>query len=125
MPRVRFRIHFGPNCTIGPGKVELLEAIAETGSIRQAARRMGMSYRRAWVLVDSINRSFDERATTASTGGLGGGGGALTPFGEEIVRRYRAAAKRIDKAVEAQFAPIQRKVASSATPAPRRISNKK
>ena len=68
-----FRVDLGPGCSIGPGKIELLEAIARTGSIRQAARTMRMSYRRAWLLIESINRSFREPVTTASVGGQGGG----------------------------------------------------
>ena len=74
MQYVRFRVDLGPGCSIGPGKIELLEAIARTGSIRQAARAMRMSYRRAWLLVDSLNQSFRERSTSASVGGAGGGG---------------------------------------------------
>ncbi len=112
MQYVRFRVDLGPGCSIGPGKIELLEAIARTGSIRQAARAMRMSYRRAWLLVDSINRSFREPATTASVGGPGGGGVALTPLGADLVRRYRKAARRIDTLAMSEFATIARKVAT-------------
>jgi molybdate transport system regulatory protein len=113
MQYVRFRIDLGPGCSIGPGKIELLEAIARTGSIRQAARTMRMSYRRAWLLVDSINRSFREPATTASVGGSGGGGVELTPLGEDLVRRYRKAGKRIDALVMSQFAGLTARVAAN------------
>jgi len=116
MQYVRFRVDLGPGCSIGPGKIELLEAIAHTGSIRQAARAMRMSYRRAWLLVDSLNRSFREPSTTASVGGAGGGGVALTAFGEELVRRYRKAARRIDTLAISEFATIARKVATDRTP---------
>ena len=112
MQYVRFRVDLGPGCSIGPGKIELLEAIAHTGSIRQAARAMRMSYRRAWLLVDSLNRSFREPSTTASVGGAGGGGVALTAFGEDLVRRYRKAAKRIDSLALSEFATIARQVAT-------------
>jgi molybdate transport system regulatory protein len=119
MQYVRFRVDLGPGCSIGPGKIELLEAIARTGSIRQAARAMRMSYRRAWLLVDSLNRSFRERPTTASVGGTGGGGVELTPFGEELVRRYRKAAKRIDTLAMSEFATIARQVTTDKAPTAR------
>ncbi len=117
MHYVRFRVDLGPRCSIGPGKIELLEAIARTGSIRQAARAMRMSYRRAWLLVDSLNRSFRERSTRASVGGAGGGGVELTPFGTDLVRRYRKAAKRIDRLALTEFAPLARKVTPIKSPA--------
>jgi molybdate transport system regulatory protein len=117
MQYVRFRVDLGPGCSIGPGKIELLEAIARTGSIRQAARAMRMSYRRAWLLVDSLNQSFRERSTSASVGGAGGGGVELTPFGEDLVRRYRKAAKRIDMLAMSEFATIARKLTTERPPA--------
>jgi molybdate transport system regulatory protein len=112
MQYVRFRVDFGPGCSIGPGKIELLEEIARTGSIRQAARALRMSYRRAWLLIDSVNQSFREPATRASVGGAGGGGVQLTRFGTDLVRRYRSAAKRIDMLAVSEFAPIAKKVAA-------------
>ena len=75
---------------IGPGKVSLLEAIAQTGSITSAARKLGMSYRRAWLLVDETNRCLVGPAVQTAVGGKRGGGTALTPVGVELVRRYRA-----------------------------------
>jgi molybdate transport system regulatory protein len=75
---------------VGPGKVDLLEAIARTGSISAAARAMGMSYRRAWLLVDAMNRCFRGDLVEAVTGGTGGGGAVVTPFGREVLARYRA-----------------------------------
>lgn len=93
---VRFRVDFTPSCSLGPGKIDLLEGIERTGSLRQAALGLGMSYRRAWLLLDAINRSFSEPATTASVGGHGGGGVTLTPFGQEIIRSYRAASRAIE-----------------------------
>jgi len=68
---VRFRVDFTPSCSLGPGKVELLETIEQTGSLRQAAQTLGMSYRRAWLLLDALNRSFTEPAAIASVGGAG------------------------------------------------------
>ncbi len=91
-PQVQFRLRIkrGDVIAIGPGKVSLLEAIARTGSISAAGRELGMSYRRAWLLVDEINRSLTEPAVLTATGGAKGGGTALTPVGEELVRAYRA-----------------------------------
>ena len=86
---VRFRIDFGNRCSVGVGKVELLEAIAHTGSISQAAREMRMSYRRAWLLLDDMNLSFDHPVAHASVGGRGGGGVVLTSFGSGLVAGYR------------------------------------
>ena len=86
---VRFRVDFGRQCSIGIGKIELLEGIAACGSLSQAARQMGMSYRRAWLLLADLNASFDEPISRATTGGRGGGGVVLTPFGEHLVASYR------------------------------------
>lgn len=85
----RIRIDLAPGLSVGPGKIALLEAIAATGSLSAAARQIKMSYRRAWLLVDSLNGSLAEPVTTASVGGRGGGGVALTPAGQELVASYR------------------------------------
>jgi len=119
MDRVRFRIDFGPKCSIGPGKIELLETIGQTGSIRKAAAQLGMSYRYAWLLVDNINRSFDEPSTTASVGGSGGGGVALTAFGTDLVRRYRQAGRKFESIAESAFTDLIPKSTSTATAARR------
>jgi molybdate transport system regulatory protein len=89
-PVVRFRIDFAEHSFVGPGKVALLEAVRDAGSLSQAARDIGMSYRRAWLLLESLKQSFRKPVTVATTGGKGGGGVALTPFGHELVRCYRA-----------------------------------
>jgi len=89
MVTVRFRLDFAPGSSVGPGKIDLLAAIDAEGSLSAAARHIGMSYRRAWLLLDSLNRSFDKPVTTASVGGRGGGGVTLTPFGRDLVRNYR------------------------------------
>jgi molybdate transport system regulatory protein len=75
---------------LGPGKIRLLEAIAKTGSISQAGRSLGMSYRRAWLLVDDVNNCFRDAVIAAQPGGVHGGGATLTPFGQQLVERYRA-----------------------------------
>ncbi len=84
------RIDLTSGDRIGPGKIALLEAIRSTGSISAAARSLGMSYRRAWLLVEEINHTLREPAVTAETGGSGGGGAAVTPVGERVVGLYRA-----------------------------------
>ncbi len=119
---IRFRIDFTPACSLGPGKIELLETIEQTGSLRQAAQVLGMSYRRAWLLLDAVNRSFTEPAAIASVGGQGGGGARLTPFGNELIRRYRTAAKNIETLARTEFQPIAAKALAHAarTAAPRR-----
>ena len=106
---VRFRVDFTDACSLGPGKIELLESIQRTGSLRQAAQALGMSYRRAWLLLDGLNRSFSEPASTASVGGQGGGGVTLTPFGLEIIRCYRTAAQAIEAAARQELQPISGK----------------
>ena len=88
-PVVRFRIDFAKNSYVGPGKIDLLEAIRDSGSLSQAARNIGMSYRRAWLLLESLRTSFREPVTLATTGGKGGGGVRLTSFGETLVKSYR------------------------------------
>jgi molybdate transport system regulatory protein len=110
---VRFRLDLSPGCSIGPGKIALLEEIARSGSLREAARQLKMSYRRAWLLLDDVNRSFTERVSAMSVGGAGGGGAQLTAFGKELVRRYRTTARRIEAAARADFAGIARKAAPS------------
>lgn len=88
-PRLRLRIVFGPEEMMGPGKAELLERIAATGSIAAAGRGMGMSYKRAWMLVETLNAMFAEPLVTSTRGGPGGGGAALTDAGEAVLRLYR------------------------------------
>lgn len=88
-PDIRFRIDFNDRCSVGIGKIRLLEAIARTGSLSQAARDIGMSYRRAWLLMDSMNTEFDTVVVSATVGGSGGGGAQLTSFGQELIQAYR------------------------------------
>lgn len=88
-PRLRTRIHFGPHRMLGPGKVDLLEHIERTGSIAAAGRSMGMSYKRAWMLVETLNAMFRDPVVDSSRGGTKGGGASLTPLGRQIVTLYR------------------------------------
>jgi molybdate transport system regulatory protein len=113
--RLTLRVDFGTDRAIGPGKVLLLEAIRDTGSISQAGRSLGMSYRRAWLLVDDMNRCFREPVVTAQPGGAQGGGAALTAFGQKVVQKYRkieteatAAAKPQLHDLEASLRAIKR-----------------
>jgi molybdate transport system regulatory protein len=89
-PRLTLRVDLGPRQSIGPGKMRLLDAVAETGSISSAGRALGMSYRRAWMLIDDLNSSFRRKVVSTTLGGREGGGAKLTPFGLELVKRYRA-----------------------------------
>lgn len=86
----RLRVVIEPDVAIGPGKADLLEAIRDTGSISAAGRKLGMSYRRAWLLVDELNQHLGAPVVAAVTGGAKGGGAALTRTGEEVLTRYRA-----------------------------------
>ena len=90
-PKIQFRLRIvlGDDIAVGPGKVDLLEAIGATGSITAAAKALGMSYRRAWLLVDTMNRCFATPVVMAGAGGASGGGARLTATGAEVVRRYR------------------------------------
>jgi molybdate transport system regulatory protein len=88
-PSIRFRIDFAQDSNIGPGKIALLEAILNSGSLSEAARGMKLSYRRAWLLLDSLNKSFDKPVSINTAGGAGGGGVVVTEFGVSLIRRYR------------------------------------
>lgn len=95
----RLRILFGDAIAIGPGKADLLDAIGETGSIAAAGRRLGMSYRRAWLLVETMNRSFNTPLVMAAKGGRRGGGASLTATGRDVLARYRAMEARASRAL--------------------------
>jgi molybdate transport system regulatory protein len=101
MITLKVSILFDSGARIGPGKARLLECIRDTGSISAAARDMRMSYKRAWLLLDSMNQAFSEPVIVAAPGGAKGGGASLTDFGAEVLERYRrihdrAAASAID-----------------------------
>lgn len=101
--RLTVRVDLGSDRAIGPGKVKLLESIASTGSISKAGRLLGMSYRRAWLLINDVNNCFKSPVVTTKPGGLHGGGAQLTPFGEEIIRTYRTIEATAMKASAAQL----------------------
>ncbi len=94
-PPIRFRIDFANDCNLGPGKIALLEQIHQTGSLSAAGRALGMSYRRAWLLLESVNHCFDEPVTVNTAGGARGGGARVTEFGHLLIERYRQLGDRI------------------------------
>ena len=97
----RIRVLLGDAASLGPGKIELIDAIEKAGSISGAAKMMNMSYRRAWNLVDSINHDFTEEIIITSVGGKGGGGAIVTELGLEIIQRYRQLeSKALDSVLE-------------------------
>jgi len=116
--RLTLRLDFGGNRSIGPGKVRLLEAIGRTGSISQAGRECGMSYRRAWLLINDLNLCFQQAVVAAHPGGSQGGGAELTRFGQKLIADYRAieddafsAAKSHLRDLESSLRPSERSAA--------------
>ena len=113
---VRLRVVLRREIAIGPGKADLLEGIAATGSISAAARRMGMSYKRAWLLVDTMNRCFRSPVVAAAKGGRTGGGARLSRLGQEVLRRYRAMERRAAIASAADLARLKRLLRAPRSP---------
>jgi molybdate transport system regulatory protein len=114
-PRLRLRIMLAPGLWLGPGKADLLEGIAETGSISAAGRRMGMSYKRAWGLADGMNAMFGTPLVAASRGGAAHGGAGLTPLGAEVLALYRKAEADCEAATDDGLTRITDLVAAAAT----------
>lgn len=106
--RPQIRIMFRKAIAMGPGKADLLQAIGETGSISAAARRMKMSYRRAWLLVDTMNQCFDGPLVETATGGNHGGGARITELGREVLRRYREMDAKASAAVSREIIAFTR-----------------
>jgi len=107
-PRVRILI--GDGMVLGPGKVDLLEAIGRTGSISAAGRELGMSYRRAWLLVDALNHMFPDQLVSAAPGGAKGGGAKLTDYGRGVAAAYRRVEAKARVAMREELAPFNVKV---------------
>jgi molybdate transport system regulatory protein len=107
----RLRIVLEPDIAIGPGKADLLASIRETGSIAAAGRRMGMSYKRAWYLIDTMNACFRTALVEAVRGGRSGGGARLTPLGEEVLQRYRRMEGLVAEVIEADMVALRRVLA--------------
>ncbi len=121
-PKLTLRLEFGNDTRIGPGKIRLLELVGETGSIAAAGRAMGMSYRRAWMLVDSLNRSFRKPVTRTQPGGKRGGGTWLTPMGKMLVAEYRAMERETVAAGRLRIGKLQRALATAGPARSKRAS---
>lgn len=114
VPKPQIRILFRKAIAMGPGKAALLEAIDRTGSISAAARDLEMSYRRAWLLVDTMNQCFKQPLVSTETGGQRGGGAHVTEFGHDVLRRYIEMEAKAAASVEgemAQFVKLMSKTA--------------
>jgi molybdate transport system regulatory protein len=105
-PAVRFRVDFGPQQAVGPGKIALLEHIGGSGSLSRAARELRMSYRRAWQLLESLNTGFAKPVAATVRGGRAGGGATLTSFGRELIQVYREFDAEIQARAARRFRPI-------------------
>jgi molybdate transport system regulatory protein len=105
--RLTIRFDFAGDRRLGPGKVALLEAIAATGSISAAGRAHKMSYRRAWLLIDELNRLFTEPLVRAQPGGPKGGGASLTAAGQAILTTYREAERKMREVGAQEMAAIE------------------
>jgi molybdate transport system regulatory protein len=110
-PRPQIRIMLRKAIAMGPGKAELLRAIEETGSISAAARTLGMSYRRAWLLVDTMNQCFKSPVVETLTGGQKGGGARVSELGHEVLRRYLEMEAKAAASVQKELAQFTRLMA--------------
>ena len=110
MPSLSLRIQLDPEGRIGPGKIELLEQIAAQGSISAAGRAMGMSYRRAWELVEDLNTLFGKPVVERQTGGRNGGGARVTALGQALVTRFRAVEQAAAAAASEHLAALQAEI---------------
>jgi len=117
--RLTLRVDLDQDRAVGPGKIRLLEAIRDTGSITKAGIALGMSYRRAWLLVDDMNNCFREPVVAAHAGGSRGGGAALSPFGRNLIDQYRAIEAEAHSATAARLRALEAacKGARETTPA--------
>lgn len=116
MARLKLTIVLGSGARIGPGKVALLKSVRETGSIAAAARAMGMDYKRAWLLIDSLNRAFNTPAVERVAGGPKGGGATLTAFGEELLARYTELQTGAEKRAVADLAALENRASPDPGP---------
>jgi molybdate transport system regulatory protein len=107
---VRPRLYLGEAIAIGPGKIDLLRKVEETHSISAAARALGMTYKRAWLLIDSLNQGFGVPVVATATGGRGGGGATLTSLGKQLVGHYTALEVRLNNSAQAELRALRRLV---------------
>jgi len=113
MARLSIRIDFGPDLRVGPGKIQLLEEIAALGSIAAGGRALHMSYRRAWELIEDLNKTFGKPVVESKSGGKKGGGATLTPLGLALITRYRAMERAAASATEGHLDALKREIARS------------
>ena len=107
--RVVLKVEYAPGLRLGAGKVRLMELVEKTGSISAAAREMGMSYRRAWLLIEEANALYDAALVETSAGGAGGGGARLTKLGAEVIVAYRKVESAVAKLVAGKLETLARK----------------
>lgn len=112
---VRPRLYIGDGIAIGPGKIDLLRAVGETRSIAAAARSLGVPYKRAWLLVDSLNEGFGCPIVDTATGGKGGGGASLTALGQQLVAAYDALEKRLNTEAAPELEALRKLVDHSSS----------
>ncbi len=105
---LRPKVYFGSDLSIGPGKIDLLVQVRERRSISAAAKALGMPYKKAWLLIDSLNASIGKPVVVTSTGGRGGGGAELTSLGEKLIERYVALERRINDTVGDEMKSLKR-----------------
>ncbi|MCH4150979.1 MAG: LysR family transcriptional regulator [Sphingobium sp.] len=105
--KIRLQILCGSEIAMGPGKADLLEAIAREGSISAAGRALGMSYRRCWMLVDVMNRCWNAPLVATNTGGTRGGGAHVTETGREVLKLYRSLQKTVEGAAAPEWRALQ------------------
>jgi molybdate transport system regulatory protein len=115
-PGLTLRVLADKHPAMGPGKAQLVAAIDATGSISAAARAMNMSYRRAWQLVEAINESFSQPVVVTATGGKRGGGARVTPFGRDVIRRFRAMEDKASAAIVKDLQSFSRHLKRQAVP---------
>jgi molybdate transport system regulatory protein len=116
MATLSLRIDFPGAESVGPGKIRLLELVKETGSIAAAGRAMDMSYRRAWLLIDALNRTFRVPVVATKLGGSGGGGAELTRFGAELIAHYRDMETVAHAALRPHLAALEQSLAAEQPP---------
>jgi molybdate transport system regulatory protein len=116
MTRITLRFDFDDKRRLGPGKVALLEAIRQHGSIAAAGRDFGMSYRRAWLLVDELNKMFAGPLVETHGGGRNGGGAVLTELGGSVVALYREAERKMSRSASREIEKIEQVLALAGTP---------
>lgn len=108
--QVRLRLMLGEDIALGPGKADLLEAIQGAGSISAAAKRLDMSYRRAWLLVETMNRCFAQPLVSSATGGKGGGGAVVTEEGQRLLAAYRRMEGEVQHLVQTHLPEFEQRV---------------